>query len=89
MPGEQKGKKHAPGAGRPPLRGEKLHPVTVSLTSSQYAWALVSGEGSVAAAVRSAVDLAVEFERLERENEDDFRAIVKRFSTSGSTTYDG
>ena len=61
MPGEQKGKKHKPGAGRPRSGVEATRPVTVWLEPRQVEW-LQKRDENVSAAVRALVT-----EEMDRE----------------------
>lgn len=59
MPGEQKGKKHKPGAGRPRSGVEATKPVTVWLEPRQVEW-LQKRDANVSAAVRALVSEEME-----------------------------
>ena len=61
MPGQQKGKKHKPGAGRPRSGVEATRPVTVWLEPRQVEW-LQKRDANVSAAVRTLVS-----EEMDRE----------------------
>jgi len=52
MPGEQKGKKHKPGAGRPRLSASPTVRVTVTLSLAQAAQLRELGTGNASAGVR-------------------------------------
>ena len=43
MPGVQKGKKHAPGAGRPRVSPEGSRRITITLTPAQYDYITAQG----------------------------------------------
>jgi hypothetical protein len=53
MPGQQKGKKHKPGAGRPRLAASETVRVTVTLTAEQAAQLRALGNGNASAGVRA------------------------------------
>ena len=53
MAGEQKGKKHRPGAGRPRLvEGQSVERATITLPPELMAWARAEGKGNLSAGLR-------------------------------------